>query len=115
MLGSILGILVNLATSLLANKSVISADTSSMISGLWAQATKLIQTVRSGASVSQDGLAALGLAQGTINAIRGISGVPQGVLDEVAAVEKDVAAALAAYIKAGDGFDPSVYAPIALV
>jgi hypothetical protein len=69
-----------------------------------------------------DGLAVLAAASGVIAALRAshdttnpLQFFPPELLTQIDNVDKDIQAALAAYVNAGKGLDLSLYAPIANV
>lgn len=109
MLASILAILGTLVPTILQNRGVIGAGTDNLITSLLTPIETLIANLKSGQSATQNGLAALGAAAGVIAVLKATTNLPADVLTQINNVDLDVQAALTAYVKAGAGFDISVY------
>ena len=82
---------------------------------LSAQIVNLIQKHAAGASVSTDYLSALGILQVAITALKATTNLSPTVLAEVNAIDLDLQAAIKGWQTASTGFNPVLYAPIALV
>jgi hypothetical protein len=115
MFAILFNILGTLVPAILQNSGVIGASTTNLISNLLGPVGNLISGLQKGAGATTDVLAGLAAIQGVTEALRGVSGLPADVLTILDGVEKDVSAALTGYAKAANGFDASIYAPIATV
>ena len=89
-----------------------SGATSNLIQALLGPAQALISKLISGGSASSETLAALAAAMAVATALKANTSLPADTLAEVNNVLSDLQAALVAYVKAGAGFDPSIYIPI---
>jgi hypothetical protein len=86
--------------------------TSNLIQALLGPAQALISKLISGGSASSETLAALAAAMAVATALKSNTSLPADTLTEVDNVLSDLQAGLTAYVKAGIGFDPTVYIPI---
>lgn len=115
MFAILFNILGTLVPAILQNAGVIGSSTTTLIGNLLGPVGNLINGLKNGSGATTDILAGLAAIQGVTQALRGVQGLPQDVLTILDGVDKDVSAALTAYAKAANGFDASVYAPIATV
>lgn len=109
MLTAILTIIGTLIPTILQNAGVIGASTNNLISSLLIPIEALIGNLKNSQNATQSGLAALGAAAGVIAVLKATTGLPADVLTQINSIDLDVQAALIAYVKAGSGFDISVY------
>lgn len=115
MLTLILTIIGTLIPTLLKNAGVIGANTQNLITGIVTPVETLLAGLKAGTTRTADYLASLAAISGVITVLKGTTNLPAATLTEVQNLDADVQAALAAYAQAGDGFDPTLYAPIAEV
>lgn len=115
MLATILTLIGTLVPTILQNRGIIGASTTNLITLLAQQAEALFANLKSSTSPTQSALAALATIQGVINVLKATTNLPADTLTQINGLEADVAAALTAYAKGGQGFDPAVYGPIAEV
>lgn len=87
---------------------------SGLTQSLLGPAQALIAKLMSGGTVASETLAALAAAMAVAQALKATN-LPADALTEVNNVLADLQAGLTAYIKAGAGFDATVYIPIAPV
>lgn len=104
-----------LVPSLLKNAGVIGANTQNLITGVLTPVETLFANLKSGNTKTADYLASLAAISGVITVLKSTTNLPPEELTAANDLDLDVQAALAAYAKAGAGFDPSLYAPIAEV
>lgn len=104
-----------LVPAILNNSGVIGAGTAGLIASLAGPVEQLIAGIKSGQSKTSDALAALAAISGVIAVLKAQTNLPAAVLTEIDNVDKDVQAALAGWAKAGEGYNQSLYAPIATV
>ena len=115
MLTTVLTLLGTLIPTILQNSGVIGAGTNNLITSLIAPLESLFTSLKTGTTKTSDGLAALAAIQGVINVLKATTNLPPAVLTQIGNLDADVQAALTAYAVAGQGFDSSIYAPIAEV
>lgn len=115
MLTAILSILGSLIPTILQNRGIIGASTNQLITGLTAQGVTLLQNLGTGATKTQDGLAALAAASGAIAVLKSTTGLPADVLTMIDDVDADVQAALKNYALAGNGLNLGLYTQVAEV
>jgi hypothetical protein len=109
----ILTIIGTLVPTLLKNAGLIGANTQNLITGILTPVETLIAGLKAGTTKTQDYLASLAAISGVITVLKANTNLPAAALTQIADLDSDVQAALAAYAQAGGGFDPSLYAPIA--
>lgn len=100
-----------LVPQLLKNANVIGPNTQNMINGILSPIETLFGNLKSGTTKTGDYLASLAAISGVITALKATTNLPADALTVAQDLDADVAAALAAYAKAGAGFDPSLYVP----
>lgn len=112
MLTTILTILGQLVPTILANSGVIGSATSTLIQNLLTPVAALFANLAVGQSKVQDGLAVLGAMAGVIAVLKANTTLPAAVLTQIANVDSDVQAALAAYMVAEGGLNLAIYQQI---
>lgn len=112
---SVFSIVGPLLTSILANRGVIGTNTQNLINGLSGPLSNLFTSLAAGTTKTSDALAVLAAASGAISVLKSTTNLPADVLTQINALDADIAAALAAYAKAGAGFDATLYTQTAEV
>ena len=87
----------------------------SLTGNLLGPVESLIASIKSGQSKTADALAALAALSGVIAVLKSQPNLPADKLTMIENVDKDVTAALKAYAAAENGYDQSLYLPIAPV
>lgn len=109
MFTTVITILATLIPTILTNRGVIGQGTDNLISALIHPLEQLFASFKAGTNGTTTALAAMAAASGVIQALQKNTSLPPDVLAVLAGFETDLAAALAAYAKAGGGLDLSVY------
>lgn len=109
MLTTIITILATLIPTILTNRGVIGQGTDNLITALTAPLEQLFAALKGGVNATTAALAALAAASSVIQALKANTGLSPALLTALAGFEADIAAALAAYAKAGGGLDLSLY------
>lgn len=112
MLATILTLIGALVPTILQNAGVIGASTNTLITNLLGPVETLIANLKSGQSATQDGLAALAALTGVIAVLKSNTNLSPAVLTQIANVDADVQAALAAYATAQAGYNAGLYTQI---
>lgn len=101
--------------SVLSGSGLVPATVTSLTSNLLGPVESLIASLKSGQSKTADALAALAALSGVIAVLKAQPNLPADKLTMIENVDKDVTAALKAYAQAENGYDQSLYLPIAPV
>lgn len=101
--------------SILSGSGVIPQTATTLTANLLAPVETLIANLKSGTSKTQDALAALAALSGVIAVLKSQPNLPADLLTQINNVDQDVQAALKAYGQAANGYDISLYQPIAAV
>lgn len=109
MLTTIITILATLIPTILTNRGIIGTGTDNLITALVSPLEQLFTALKGGANGTTAALAALAAASAVIQALKANTSLPAALLTTLAGFEADIAAALAAYAKAGGGLDLTVY------
>ncbi len=108
MLTTIFGI-VGILTSVLGGQSGKLGSISNLVNSLLTPVEQLIANLKAGHGVTNDILATLAAASGIITVLKATTGLDPAILTQINGVDKDVQTALAAYAKAGTGYDATLY------
>lgn len=104
-----------LILSVLSGSGLVPATVASLTGNLLGPVETLIASIKSGQSKTADALAALAALSGVIAVLKSQPNLPADKLTMIENVDKDVTAALKAYAAAENGYDQSLYLPIAPV
>jgi len=103
---------VNALLSVLKSSGVTKTDYSSLAESLESALTPLFGLIGQKNAPTSVILASLGAFIGVLNTLKQQQGLPQDVLTEIDEYMSAAQAATAAYVKAGQGFDASLYSPL---
>lgn len=111
----LIGIFANIALQAVGAGGLISPATLGLVTSLIGGVTPLIGSLAAGNTKLADVLAVLAGLSSIIAALKSDPAIPADKLALLNSLDGEVSAAIAAYIKAGKGYDPANYAPIAQV
>ncbi len=100
---------------ILSASGIVPAQVGSLTANLLTPFESLVGALRTGAAKTDDALAALAALTGVVAVLKAQTNLPVLELTEIQNVDANIQAALKAYAQAANGFDISLYAPIAPV
>lgn len=112
---TLLPLFANVALQVLGSTGVLSPANSSLANNLLASVIPFLGTITSKQGTTADVLAGLSLLSSTLAALKSQTNLPADKLAEIEALSNEVQKAILAYIQAGHGYDPTLYAPIGVI
>ena len=111
----LLSLFANIALTAIGASGLISPTTAKLVTSLLGGVTSLIGSLGAGNTKLADVLAVLAGLSSIIAALKADPAIPADKLALLNSLDGEVSAAISAYIQAGKGYDPTLYAPVLTV